>query len=158
MLARFTLSDCHDSKIVPTNFSWHAMLTQILYGIKCQLLCFCFDSYLTYNVSSNYSQHSMLASFSWVFIRHSMLSKMKAGIQCWTLFLFKFIAYIQFPVNHGGISILDLTLTAQVNWTAMCVITGHLFVSLQIPVEFCSGDHTQLLTNARSEIWRQKVQ
>ena len=44
-----------------TKYSRHAMLAQILAEIHCDLLYFCLNAYLTLNVSSNYSQHLMLA-------------------------------------------------------------------------------------------------
>ena len=46
--------------------------------------------------------------------------------------------------------------TAQGNWTASCLFTGHLAASLRSRAEFRSGDHAQLLTYGRAEIQRWK--
>ena len=62
-----------------------------------------------------------------------------------------------FPVKHAGPAILDLTLTAQVNWTASCAVTRNLVAALWSSVKFCSGDHTQLLTKGRADICSKKV-
>ena len=35
------------------------------------------------------------------------------------------------PVNHVGMSISNPTLSTLENWTASCVVTGHLIVALQ---------------------------
>ena len=55
-------------------------------------------------------------------------------------------------------AIPDLTQKAKFNWTASCVVTGHLVAALWVCVEFRSRDHAQLLTNGRKEIRRQKSQ
>ena len=62
------------------------------------------------------------------------------------------------PVKHAGLAIPDPAHMAKGNWTASCVVTGHLVAALRGRVEFRSGDHTQLLTDDRKEIRRQKDQ
>ena len=57
-----------------------------------------------------------------------------------------------FLVNNTWLAIPDLTLITHGNWTASCVVTGHLIMVLQGRVEFCSGDHAQLLNSGRAEI------
>ena len=57
-----------------------------------------------------------------------------------------------FTVKHVGLAIMDPTLTAQGNWTTLCMVTGHLVMDLHIRFEFWSGDHMQLLTDVRMGI------
>ena len=57
-----------------------------------------------------------------------------------------------FPVKYTGFVILDPTLIAQGNWTALCVITGKLFPGLPVHVKFHSRYHAHLLTGGREEI------
>ena len=46
------------------------------------------------------------------------------------------------PVKQAGLDVLDPTMTASENWTASCVITGHLVAALRVQVEFRMVDHS----------------
>ena len=50
-----------------------------------------------------------------------------------------------FPVKKAVIALPDPTHTDGANWTAFCVITGHIVAALPRTVEFQSGDHFLLL-------------
>ena len=45
------------------------------------------------------------------------------------------------PVKHAGLALPDPSQTAPENWTASCVITGHLVAALRGQVEFWIADH-----------------
>ena len=47
--------------------------------------------------------------------------------------------------------------TAQANWTASTVVTGHLVASLRGRVEFRSADHELMMKDGRAEIRRRNV-
>ena len=49
------------------------------------------------------------------------------------------------PVKQAGLAIPDLVLTAPENWTASCVITGHLVSALRGQTTFWTADHTACL-------------
>ena len=55
-------------------------------------------------------------------------------------------------VKQAGIALPDPTWTAGVNWTASCMITGHLVAALRGTVEFRSGDHALLIGEEREDI------
>ena len=57
-----------------------------------------------------------------------------------------------FPVNHAEIALIDPTQTTGDNWTASCVITGHLVAALHGAVDFKSGGHALLMGKGRNEI------
>ena len=63
---------------------------------------------------------------------------------------------MRFPAKNAGLKIPDPTLTSQGNWNVSCMVTGHLIADLRGYFEFLSGDHGQLPTNDRAEIWRWK--
>ena len=63
-----------------------------------------------------------------------------------------------FLIKHSGLAILYPNMTAQINWTQLCMFTGHIVAALQGRVEFRSVYHTQLLTYSRAEIQQFKVQ
>ena len=54
-------------------------------------------------------------------------------------------------------AITDNTQTAQGNWTALCMVTRHLVAALRGCIEFCPGDHDQLLRDSRTDIRRRKA-
>ena len=56
------------------------------------------------------------------------------------------------PVKQAGISLPNPTQTAVENWTASCVIMGHLVAALQGTAEFRSGNHAPLVGEEREEI------
>ena len=49
------------------------------------------------------------------------------------------------PVKQAGLALLDPTNTAPENWTASCVIRGHLVAALRGQVEFWTEDHSACL-------------
>ena len=55
-------------------------------------------------------------------------------------------------VKQDGISISDPTQTEGSNWTASCVITGHLVVMPHGMADFRSGDHAFFMGEVRGEI------
>ena len=55
-------------------------------------------------------------------------------------------------VKQAGIALPEPTQTALNNWTASCVITGHLVASLRGTAEFRLGDHALLMGEGREEI------
>ena len=56
------------------------------------------------------------------------------------------------PVNQAGIALPDPTQTVKDNWTASCVITGHLVAALRGTAEFWLGYHDLLIGEVRDEI------
>ena len=46
------------------------------------------------------------------------------------------------PVKKTGLALTDPSKTALDNWTAFCVISGHLVVALRGKVEFRKADHS----------------
>ena len=46
------------------------------------------------------------------------------------------------PVKQGVLSLHDTTKTASENWTASCVITGHLVAALRVQEELQTADHS----------------
>ena len=58
------------------------------------------------------------------------------------------------PIKQAGISLTDPTRNAGENWTAFCVITGHLVTALCGTAEFRSGGHAFLMGEGRYEIRR----
>ena len=56
------------------------------------------------------------------------------------------------PVKQARIALLGPTHTAGANWTASCVITGHLVAALHWKDEFRSGYHSLLMGEGRDEI------
>ena len=58
------------------------------------------------------------------------------------------------PVNNSGISLPDPTQNDRSNWTASCVIPGHLVLALCRTDDFWSGDRALLMEEVRDEICR----
>ena len=58
------------------------------------------------------------------------------------------------PVKQVGLALSNPTLTAPENWTASCVITGHLVAALRGQVEFQKADHSAYLREGRTAVWR----
>ena len=53
------------------------------------------------------------------------------------------------PIKQAGLAIPDPVLTAPENWTASCVITGHLVAALRGQTTFRTADHTDCLMGGR---------
>ena len=64
------------------------------------------------------------------------------------------ITFTVFQVKYAGLAVLDATLTAQGNWTALYKVTRNLVADLRYHAKLRSGDYLQLLTNVRVEIRR----
>ena len=58
------------------------------------------------------------------------------------------------PVKQNGIALPYPTRTVGENWTASCVVTGHLVVDLRGTAKFRSDDHALLMREGREEIRR----
>ena len=58
------------------------------------------------------------------------------------------------PVKQAGLALPDPSQTVPENWTASCVITGHLVAALWGQVEFWTADHSACLQEGRTEVWR----
>ena len=54
-------------------------------------------------------------------------------------------------------SLPDPTNTAPENWTASCVITGHLVGALRGREEFWTSDHAKILRGGRGEVQRRNA-
>ena len=67
-------------------------------------------------------------------------------------------AVTRMQVKQDGIALLDPSQTAGANWTASCVITGHLVIVLRREAEFWSGNHAFLMREVRDEIRRRHVE
>ena len=67
------------------------------------------------------------------------------------------------PVKQAGLVLPDPTLTAPENWTASCVITGHLVTALRGQVEFRMADYSacllegQTVAQRRSTHWAEEA-
>ena len=62
------------------------------------------------------------------------------------------------PLNQAGIALPNPTQNAEANWTASCVITGHLVAALHGTDEFRSGYHALLMEEVREEIRRRHTE
>ena len=62
------------------------------------------------------------------------------------------------PVKQVGLALPDLTLTAPENWTAFCVITGHLVAALRGQVEFRTADYLTCLQEGRTTVLKRSAQ
>ena len=58
------------------------------------------------------------------------------------------------PVKQAGLALPNPTQTAPENWTASCVITGHLVAALRGQVEFRTADHSSCLREGRTAVRR----
>ena len=61
------------------------------------------------------------------------------------------------PVKQAGLALPDPTQTAPENWTASCVITGHLVAALRVQVKFLTADHSACLREGRMAV-RRRIQ
>ena len=59
-------------------------------------------------------------------------------------------------VKQVGLALPDPTQTSPENWTASCVITGHLVASLRGQVEFRTADHSDFLREAQTAVRRRE--
>ena len=67
-------------------------------------------------------------------------------------------AIIGLPVKQVGIKLPEPTWTTGANWTASCVITGHLVVAPHGTAKFKMGNHALLMGEGRDEIQRRHVE
>ena len=58
------------------------------------------------------------------------------------------------PVKQAGLALPEPSQTAPENWTASCVITGHLVAALRGQVEFRMSDYSACLREGRTEVRR----
>ena len=58
------------------------------------------------------------------------------------------------PIKQAGLALPDPPQTASENWTASCVITGHLVTALRGQVEFRTADHSSCLQEGRTAVRR----
>ena len=58
------------------------------------------------------------------------------------------------PVNQAGLALPDPIQTAPENWTASCIITGHLVAALRGQVEFRTADHSVCLREGQTAMRR----
>ena len=58
------------------------------------------------------------------------------------------------PVKQAGLALPNPSQTAPENWTASCVITGHLVASLMGQVEFRTADHSACLREGWTAVRR----
>ena len=68
------------------------------------------------------------------------------------------IAVTSLLVKQDSIALPDPTQTAKSNWTAACVITGHLVAALHGTAEFWSGAHALFMGEVRYDIRRQHAE
>ena len=57
-------------------------------------------------------------------------------------------------VKQSGMALPDPIQTSPENWTASCVITGHLVAALRGQVEFRTADHSACLREGRTAVRR----
>ena len=60
----------------------------------------------------------------------------------------------QLPVKQVGLAITNPNLSDLDNWTASCIVIGHLIADLRGRTEFNTRNHTLLLQEGRWEIRR----
>ena len=58
------------------------------------------------------------------------------------------------PGKQAGLALPDPSQTAPENWTASCVIKGHLVAALRVQVEFRTADHSACLREGRTAVRR----
>ena len=58
------------------------------------------------------------------------------------------------PVKQAGLAFPNPSQTAPENWTASCVITGHLVAALRGQVKFLTADHSACLRKGRTDLRR----
>ena len=64
---------------------------------------------------------------------------------------------IHLPVKQAGLALPDPAQMSPENWTASCVITGHLVVALRGHVEFRTADHSACLREGLMAV-QQRIQ
>ena len=57
-------------------------------------------------------------------------------------------------IKQVGLALLDPFQTAPENWTASCVVTGHLVAALRVQVGFRTEDHLACLQEVRTVVWQ----
>ena len=62
------------------------------------------------------------------------------------------------PEKQAGLALPDPTLTPPENWTASCVITGHLVAALRGQVDLRTEDHSVCLWEGWTAVWRKSTQ
>ena len=65
--------------------------------------------------------------------------------------------FTRLTVKQAGLSLLDPTNTAPENWTASCVISGHLVAALRCQEEFQTVDHSTCLQEGRTAVRKRSV-
>ena len=58
------------------------------------------------------------------------------------------------PVKQAGLALPEPNQIDHENWTASCVITGHLVTALRGQVEFRKADHSACLREVQTVVWR----
>ena len=58
------------------------------------------------------------------------------------------------PIKQAGLALPEPYQTATKNWTAYCVIKGHLVAALRGQMEFRTADHSACLREGRTAVWR----
>ena len=61
------------------------------------------------------------------------------------------------PAKQVGLALPDLTKTAPGNWTASCVITGHIVAAIRGQVEFQTTDYLVCLQEGRTVVQKRSV-
>ena len=64
------------------------------------------------------------------------------------------IGVTRLPVKQDRLDLPDPSHTAPENWTASCVITGHLVAALRGQVEFRTADHLSCLREGWAAVWQ----
>ena len=67
------------------------------------------------------------------------------------------IGVTRLPVKEMVLALPDPTNTAPENWTASCVIRGHLVALLRFQEEFRTADHSACLQEERTSVRKQNV-
>ena len=62
--------------------------------------------------------------------------------------------FTRLPVKQVGLALPDPTQTAPENWTAYCVVTGHLVAALRGQLDFRKEDHSVCLQEGLTAVWR----
>ena len=61
------------------------------------------------------------------------------------------------PLKHAGLALPDPTKTAPENWTASCVITGHLVTELRGHKELRTADQYTRLQEGRTAVRKRSI-
>ena len=68
------------------------------------------------------------------------------------------LGFTHLPVKQAVLALPYPILKSPENWTAYCVITGHLVAALRVQVEFRTADHSACLREGRMAVWRRSAQ